>query len=183
MTTTAFTREFLPHSAHEYPSLEKLCSNAKRHAIYIPQSFFDQARQALITEADAASTWEFSAPISPSTDISESSSSLPSSPAQELVVRYRAGMPIQLGDNNALQLDTLIKDQGAEGGDSTVFYTPVEEPEDLLATEYEGTGRTRTNQQRGLGLSGRVRQLTTYFNISHRSVSTARGGPSIKPKG
>ncbi len=112
------------------PSIEKSFVNNKRHAIYIPQSFFEKARRA-VAEIDDASTWEFSASIPPSAPaILENSSSAASSPAQEIVIRYRSGMPLQL-DASETQSNLSIDDEDDEDNGSLVLYTPVEGPENL----------------------------------------------------
>ncbi|KXN81221.1 hypothetical protein AN958_05736 [Leucoagaricus sp. SymC.cos] len=148
MTIDTLYAEFSPR---EFPSLGTLCSNTKRHAIYIPQSFFDKARQAAAA-AERASTWEFSATMSPSTVISgEDTSSMPSSPAQEIVNRYRAGLPVSLEDDITTGhpgLAHLTNDQleDEEAGDYLAFYTPVEGPEHMLMGDLDGTEGLVANQ-------------------------------------
>ncbi|KAF9444464.1 hypothetical protein P691DRAFT_807330 [Macrolepiota fuliginosa MF-IS2] len=130
MVAQNLTRDTVQHPRPGFPSLNTSFGNIKRHAIYIPESFFERARQA-IAEADAASTWEFPATISPSTPTSsESSSSAASSPAQDIIIRYRAGLPLPL-DGSETRSNLSIDDEDDEDDSSLVFYTPIEGPGDL----------------------------------------------------
>lgn len=145
MATRTLAHGVAQLSIPSLPSVEKSFANNKRHAIYIPQSFFEKARRA-VAEADDASTWEFSATTSSSSPvISESSSSAASSPAQEIIIRYRSGMPLQL-DASETQSNLSIDDEDDDVSGSSALHTPVEGPESLHSlsiqihtTEIEGT--------------------------------------------
>lgn len=157
------------------PTVENSFANNKRHAIYIPPSFFEKARRA-VAEADDASTWEFSAPILPSSPvISEGSSSAASSPAQEIIIRYRSGMPLQLYATET-QSNLLIDDEDDDASSSSTLHTPVEVPESLHplsiqihATQIEGMEiEPLGGQPRHQGLSKTVsRSLSIPDVLSH----------------
>lgn len=128
MDAQLLLRDTFELSASCFPSLHNTFGNTKRHAMYIPQSFFENARKVL-AQADAASTWEFPASISPSIPItSEDSSSPPSTPAQEIIFRYRAGMAVLEGDELA-RSDISVDGVNTDDGSSTAFYSSVEGPE------------------------------------------------------
>lgn len=146
MAAQTLVRDIIQLSPPGFPSLEKSQGYTKRHAIYIPQSFFEKARQA-IADIDAASTWEFSAAVSPSTTTSsESSSSAASSPAQEIVIRYRAGMPLHL-DISETRSNLSIDDEEDEEDGPLTYYTPVEGPEDSNQSRIETRVREVENAE------------------------------------
>ena len=61
--------------------------NPKRYATYFP------SKASIDAASDDDSTWEFKAPISPSfRSFSNTSCTSASTPAQEIVIRYRSGM-------------------------------------------------------------------------------------------
>lgn len=61
--------------------------NPKRYATYFP------SKASIDAASDGDSTWEFTAPISPSfRSFSSTSCTSASTPAQEIVIRYRSGM-------------------------------------------------------------------------------------------
>ena len=64
----------------------RIMGDPKRYATYFPSKASIEADDAL----DIDSTWEFSAPVSSSS--SNTSCTSGSTPAQELVIRYRSGM-------------------------------------------------------------------------------------------
>ena len=65
---------------------------AKRHGIYFPAKGSFESKWNF---ADDESTWEFSAPVAsyPRCDSTNTVSSSSSTPAQDIVLRYRAGLP------------------------------------------------------------------------------------------
>lgn len=176
MATQALLRDTIRLSTPCFPSLDKSMGNAKRYAIYIPESFFENARRRVIAEADAASTWEFSAAVSPSTSIySESTSSPPSSPAQEIVIRYRAGMPLQL-EGSEPRSNIPVDDPDDDDDDSLTFCTPIEGPEgppgETLMTEIENTEiKLIYRQSCQQGLSKTVSQVSPICGTSPHSSS------------
>jgi hypothetical protein len=131
MNAQLLSRRGIQLSTSCFPSLDNSLGNTKRYAMYIPQSFFENAREAL-AQVETESTWEFSALISPSESISlESTSNLLSTPAKEIAIRYRAGMPLCF-DSDEPQSNIPI-DIGAstDDGSSATFYSSVEFPECL----------------------------------------------------
>lgn len=65
---------------------------SKRYATYFPSKASFHTKWNF---ADDESTWEFSAPVAPSRSSStDTCSSSSSSPAQEIALRYRAGIPL-----------------------------------------------------------------------------------------
>ena len=70
--------------------------NPKRYATYFPSKASFEAKQRL-DASDNDSTWEYSAPVAPpsrsSSSTTASCDTASSTPAQEIVIRYRAGAP------------------------------------------------------------------------------------------
>ena len=87
-----------PHTLHvdtmNYPLFAEkhshVLSNPKRYATYFPSKASIEAEQKH-DASDDDSTWEFSAPLS-SRSSSNTSCTSGSTPAQEIVIRYRSGM-------------------------------------------------------------------------------------------
>lgn len=73
--------------------------NPKRYATYFPSKASIEAEQQH-DASDNDSTWEFCPPVSPPSRSSSSDSchTSGSTPAQEIVIRYRAGISLDLSD-------------------------------------------------------------------------------------
>lgn len=110
--------------------------NPKRYATYFPSKASIEAEQ-LYDTSDDDSTWEFNAPVSHSSRSSSSTScTLPSAstPAQEIIFRYRSGMslgtrsssPSQYSESDSLELTSPTALSHLE-------YVPVKPDQDIKA--------------------------------------------------
>lgn len=75
--------------------------NPKRYATYFPSKASIEAQHR--DASDNGSTWEFSAPVSPPSRSSSATSGCTSgsTPAQEIVIRYRSGLSLDLSDTRS----------------------------------------------------------------------------------
>lgn len=77
--------------------------HSKRLATYFPSKVSFNTKWNFSADDDDESTWEFSAPVAPSSRSSSCSTSGTnySTPAQEIVIRYRANLPLDSPDTRS----------------------------------------------------------------------------------
>jgi hypothetical protein len=110
--------------------------NTKRHATYFPSKASFNTKWNF--SDDDASTWEFSAPVAPMSRTSSSSSTgtAYSSPAQEIALKYRAGMPLEsihMRSNSQSSEESDISWETAPLDDSSSDYVPTVPEKDIKA--------------------------------------------------
>ena len=118
-----------------YLFLEKpscIMGNPKRYAIYFPSKASIEAEK-LHGESDDDSTWEFCAPISPSSR-SSSTTSAPCTPAQEIIIRYRSGMSLETRSTSpSLYSEPDCWEMSSPTALSHLEHVPVTPDEDIKA--------------------------------------------------
>ncbi|KAF5370450.1 hypothetical protein D9615_009721 [Tricholomella constricta] len=94
----------------------------KRHATYFPSKASFNSKWNF---ADDESTWEFSASMAPiaRSDSTDTCSSSSSSPAQDIVLRYRVGMPLQavLSGSSSVSASSDVTDTSWETAPQAPF--------------------------------------------------------------
>ena len=76
--------------------ISHVMGNPKRYATYFPSKASIEAEQQHDESDDDSSTWEFRAPLSPSSRSSSSTSCTSvCTPAQEIIIRYRSGLSLE----------------------------------------------------------------------------------------
>jgi hypothetical protein len=97
----SLVEEMVHHSRDARPVQRRLVvhhhDDSKRLATYFPAKASFHTKWNFAPDSDDdVSTWEFSAPVAPSSRSSSccTSGTASSTPAQEIVIRYRAGLPL-----------------------------------------------------------------------------------------
>ncbi|KAF9463923.1 hypothetical protein BDZ94DRAFT_1321476 [Collybia nuda] len=115
----------------------------KRHGTYFPSKASFHTKWNF--SDDDASTWEFSAPVAPTSRGSSSSSSDGSestaygSPAQEIALKYRAGMSLDFvhkRSGSESSVDSGVAWETAPLDDSSSDYAPIVSEEDEIKAIY-----------------------------------------------
>lgn len=108
--------------------------NPKRYATYFPSEASIEAEQQNDT-SDDDSTWEFSAPVSHSSRSSSSTScTSASTPAQEIIIRYRSGMSLETRSSSPSQYSEPDSwEMASPTALSHLEYLPVTHDQDMKA--------------------------------------------------
>jgi len=127
---------------------------AKRYGIYFPAKASFQSRWNF---ADDESTWEFSAPVAsyPRCDSTNTVSSSSSTPAQDIVLRYRAGLPPLLRSSTSSETSS----------DSGASYRTAP------TNGSRSSGKSSPESEEGAALNSKVRHRQSRCDALARAVS------------